>query len=146
MMTDEIIELLNKYRNHSISQSEFEQLRTWVDESDENRRLMNTYIRYYKTEGRLNALLHTDTSAAIAKVNSRLHLKSRRTMMRRISAIAACLLVLIVGTTLVYNFVITSQQVAPYSRLQKAVMLTRADGSQIELKNGGVMVCEDSAS
>src|SRR5574344_390006 len=98
MMTDEIVTLLNKYRHHTLSQSEFERLTAWVDESEENLHYVQTYIRYYKAEERWDAYQKADVHRAWLQVRYHHQNIRRHTMMRRFSAAAACLLVLIVGS------------------------------------------------
>lgn len=141
-MTDEIVKLLNKYRHHSISQSEFEALSAWVNESVENRRYIETYIKYYKTEERWEAYQKADAHKAWLHVKSLHDARHRRLIIRRISAVAACLIVLLVSSVMVYNFVIKPESSTPYSRLSKTVLLTAADGSQQVLQNGGQLVCD----
>jgi ferric-dicitrate binding protein FerR (iron transport regulator) len=141
MMTTEITQLLNKYRHHSISSEEFEQLDAWLKQSDENRRLFNLYISYYKIEERYDAFHHADTAEAIRSVKGRYNRYHRHLFIRRASAIAACAVVLLVSASLVYNYLL-KPEVAPYSRLAKTVILTAPDGSQQMLQNGGTMVCD----
>ena len=144
MMTTEITQLLNKYRHHSISSEEFEQLDAWLKESEENRRLFNLYISYYKIEERYDAFRYAHTSEAIRSVKLRHSQNKRRLFIRRVSAVAACAIVLLVSASLVYNYLLKPESVAPYSRLAKTVILTTPDGKQQVLQNGGTLVCDTS--
>ena len=142
MLTVEIIELLNKYKHHSISHTELEQLRSWMEESDDNKRLFNLYIKYYKIVERWDTYQRADATVAFDNVKERRRLKIRRLILRRVSAIAACLLLLIVGTTCLYYYGNRSSSITPYSRLEKTVLLTNANGKQQVLRNGGELVCD----
>ena len=146
MLTAEIIELLNKYRHHSISHTEFEQLGSWIKESDENKRLLNLYIKYYKVVERWDTYQHTDATVAFNNVKERRRLKARRFIIRRVSVVAACLLLLIVGTTCLYYYGNRSSSITPYSRLEKTVLLTNANGKQQVLKNGGELICDTTVN
>ena len=144
MLTAEIIELLNKYRHHSISDTELEQLRSWMEESDANKRLFNLYIKYYKVVERWDTYQHADVTVAFDNIKERRRLKMRRLVVRRVSA-AACLLILIVGSTCFYYFGNRSSSITPYSRIEKTVLLTNANGTRQVLKNGGELVCDTTS-
>lgn len=62
-------------------------------------------------------------------------------MIRRVS-VAACLLILIVGSACFYYYGNRSSSITPYSRIEKTVLLTNANGTRQVLKNGGELVCD----
>lgn len=140
-MTPEIVDLLKKYKDHTLTKEEYERLHNWLSESEDNRQLMQNFVNMYKTVSRIDALHNADAGKAWARVSSIYLLRRRRLMLRRTLLAAACLLVLFVGGGALYK-IMNTPETAPFSRLNKSVLLTSASGNQKILQNGGVLVCK----
>ena len=141
-MDDErILILLRKYRANRLTASEFEELKTWVDESPENRRLMENYLKAYKLEDQEKALQHLDLHKSWNKLQGRLHPK--RSYWIRYSAVAACL----VGVLfLVTHYLIKDN--APEQQPVQTAELLQSHGQRkatLRLTNGETIEVADSA-
>jgi transmembrane sensor len=140
MITSDITELLKKYKAHTLTCEEFEELQTWLKESDENRRTLLSVIRYYKIEERWDAYCHADTERAWKNIAHHIGQHRRRLIIRRIEVAAACVAVLVATSGIVYHY-LRGTSTAPFARLDKEVLLTTASGTHQVLKNGGTFVC-----
>ena len=124
-MTDiELSYLLQKYRNHDISQDEFEKLKLWIDESEDNRNIVRNIIKSYKTEERYNAYLGTSGSDGWDKISRQI---KRRPMIHRLrwtASVAASLVICLTIGSIIYFSNNSNDGAFVYAKVQHIVTLT----------------------
>lgn len=148
MATPEIVYLLQKYKDHSLTTEEFNILKRWVLESEENKLYMANFIRFYKIEERWEAYNKANPQKAWKSILAKYHHK-KRIRRQRMFAVAACtILFVIIGGVYKYttNDDQTTSYAAIYPRQNKKVVLTLANGQKKMLENGGELICESTKS
>lgn len=141
MLTEnELVDLCHKYQTHQLTELEFLLLKDWVNESEENHRFFSNYVKLYKTEKRMKAILTaspTEAWAAIERTKKHYHLRRKLYSI----AAAACFLAFVIGISVYfYSNQISSLPVEEPSLTelfpnlpQNKVTLTLSSGQQIVL-------------
>lgn len=142
MITSKILNLLRKYRENTLTIEEFNALKKWISEAEENRLYMSNFIRFYKIEDRWNAYKKSNPEKAWEATSMRYHKKKRLFRMRLLAA-ACTLLFVVAGGIYQYAYKETSSEPIVSLRLKKDVILTLSNGTKQILKNGGELVCNN---
>lgn len=137
---NELVDLCHKYQTHKLTESEFQLLQSWVNESEENLRFFSNYVKLYKSEKRIEANQHADAAKGWTIIERKL--KQHR-LRRKLyyTAIAACFLSFLLGTAVyLYTYQDSSLPVEEPSLAelfpnlpQNKVTLTLSSGQQIVL-------------
>lgn len=137
---NELVDLCHKYQTHKLTESEFQLLQSWVNESEENLRFFSNYVKLYKSGKRIEASLNTDAAKGWIIIERKL--KQHR-LRRKLyyTAVAACFLSFLLGTaTYFYSHQNSPLPVEELSLAelfpnlpQNKVTLTLSSGQQIVL-------------
>ena len=137
---NELVDLCHKYQTHKLTESEFQLLQSWVNESEENLRFFSNYVKLYKSEKRIEANQHADAAKGWTIIERKL--KQHR-LRRKLyyTAIAACFLSFLLGTAVyLYTYQDSSLPAEEPSLAelfpnlpQNKVTLTLSSGQQIVL-------------
>lgn len=137
---NELVDLCHKYQTHKLTESEFQLLQSWVNESEENLRFFSNYVKLYKSEKRIEANQHADAAKGWTIIERKL--KQHR-LRRKLyyTAVAACFLSFLLGTAVyLYTYQDSSLPVEEPSLAelfpnlpQNKVTLTLSSGQQIVL-------------
>lgn len=137
---NELVDLCHKYQTHKLTESEFQLLQSWVNESEENLRFFSNYVKLYKSEKRIEANQHTDAAKGWTIIERKL--KQHR-LRRKLyyAAIAACFFSFLLGTAVyLYTYQDSSLPAEEPSLAelfpnlpQNKVTLTLSSGQQIVL-------------
>lgn len=137
---NELVDLCHKYQTHKLTESEFQLLQSWVNESEENLRFFSNYVKLYKSEKRIEANQHADAAKGWTIIERKL--KQHR-LRRKLyyTAVAACFLSFLLGTAVyLYTYQDPSLPVEEPSLAelfpnlpQNKVTLTLSSGQQIVL-------------
>lgn len=148
MATPEIVSLLKKYKDHSLTTEEYEVLKRWISESEENKLYLANFIRFYKIEERWEAYSNANPQKAWKSILAKYHHKKRIRQQRILVAAACTILFLVIGGIYKYsnNDAETSLYATIYPRQNKKVLLTLANGQKQVLENGGELVCKNEKS
>lgn len=137
---NELVDLCHKYQTHKLTESEFQLLQSWVNESEENLRFFSNYVKLYKSEKRIEANQHADAAKGWTIIERKL--KQHR-LRRKLyyAAIAACFFSFLLGTAVyLYTYQDSSLPAEEPSLAelfpnlpQNKVTLTLSSGQQIVL-------------
>ena len=137
---NELVDLCHKYQTHQLTESEFQLLQNWVNESEENFRFFSNYVKLYKSKKRVEA----SQAANAAKGWTAIERKLKQHRLRRkfyYTAVAACILSFLLGTAVYFYTYQDSPLPAEEPSLaelfpnlpQNRVTLTLSSGRQIVL-------------
>lgn len=148
---NELVDLCHKYQTHKLTESEFQLLQSWVNESEENLRFFSNYVKLYKSEKRIEANQHADAAKGWTIIERKL--KQHR-LRRKLyyAAIAACFLSFLLGTAVyLYTYQDSSLPAEEPSLAelfpnlpQNKVTLTLSSGQQIVLDKEQVKEIADN--
>lgn len=148
---NELVDLCHKYQTHKLTESEFQLLQSWVNESEENLRFFSNYVKLYKSEKRIEANQHADAAKGWTIIERKL--KQHR-LRRKLyyAAIAACFFSFLLGTAVyLYTYQDSSLPAEEPSLAelfpnlpQNKVTLTLSSGQQIVLDKEQVKEIADN--
>lgn len=141
-MYEKIIALFAKYRANTLSESEFQTLKKWVNEDEENKKVFAMFIRLYKIENRKSMYQDADPEHAF-KIISGKYEKRRKHKRIRLYMAAACLVAFISTITVfIHQSVPAVNDLESLNTLrsEKTVVFTSSDGQRKDLKNGTELI------
>lgn len=144
-MISEISNLLEKYKQGSLTKEEYKTLGEWISESQENKRFVAEFIQFYKIEERWNAYQQADSQKAYQKILAKYRHRRKVRQIRIWSAAASIALIIVAAGIFKYDTAKKTMDgyALNFPRLQKHVLFTTARGETQILKDGGQLVCED---
>ncbi|WDF67325.1 FecR family protein [Sphingobacterium oryzagri] len=145
-MDEKIVSLLQKYRANTLSDDEYAQLKSWMEEREENSQYMATFISLYKIQHMQEAYRLADPGKAYRAIQSR-YRKRKNVKRIRYFAAAACLIALISTITLLLQpFGGGEDSLAriDFQRSGQPVLFTSTNGEVKSLENGGELITQNS--
>lgn len=138
MNHEELLAILQKYKENRLSAEEHRQLESWMNESESNRLLAENFIKLYKLNNQCQAIHKINTEQAWKNYCQKRKNRQLRKLVIRFSA-AACLLILI-GTGLyflpqAFQKIEQHQPVAALPNTPGRITLTLDTGETIEMND-----------
>lgn len=148
----ELLDLCHKYRTHEISESEFQELRAWINSSEENHRFFSNYVKLYKAELRAETFRKADPSSAWQIIERKRKSYRMRRRFYTVAAVACLLAVVVVGGVYLNSYhtvPVVSEQSATLADAfpdmpKNKVTLTLSSGQRIVLDKDSVQTISDN--
>lgn len=103
MLTEnELLDLCVRYREHRLTESEYQKLQSWINECDENHRLFANYVHLYKAELRAEASAAAHPSKAWIAILQKKGRRRLRLVVYRTMAVA-CLLTFVIALSFYFR-------------------------------------------
>lgn len=158
MLTEnELLDLCNKYREHRLTEAEYQKLQEWIDESEENHRFFANYVKLYKAELRAEAYSTAHASKAWIAIDRKRRQRHIRLNIYR-SIAAACLLGIAIGLSVYFHSEESMQLPETTTTLSKSlsetfpdvplnkVTLTLSSGQQVVLDKDSMLAISDKGN
>lgn len=129
--------LFQKYSTNTLTDTEYDQLKQWIDDSEEHKTQLENYIRLYKLQ-HMKKAFELDSNKALDHIFTRYHRKRRLTFIRY-AAVAACLLLVLSSVAVLYTNT-KKEEAFNYQKIESPVLFTTTDGKTESLPNGGELV------
>lgn len=154
-MEDRILFLLKKYAERNISPKELGEIRDFMQASEHNRKVVDTFIQLHKTEIQADALKRLNKEEAWRRMQERVTRSKRRHLVAWTASVAA-ILIMAVSATLIYTLRLRQPEMTMTAVMQTqaqnhaVITLTTSedievDGTQTSQLKGkdGKVVCEN---
>lgn len=136
--------LLLRYIRGTVTDTERSRVEDWLGKDDEHERILTQLARIYYTNRSVVRMEARDPLAAYGKVERRMSQRIRRSWLRRVSAVAACLIgVLVVSTLISYVRVrptaLMSQTITVHANAGMRAKFDLPDGTIAYLNSGSTL-------
>ena len=129
--------LFHKYSTNTLTDTEYDQLKKWIEDSEEHKTQLENYIRLYKLQ-HMKKAFELDSNKALEHIFARSNRKRRLTIIRY-AAVAACLLVVLSSVAVLYTNT-KKEEAFNYQKIESPVLFTSTDGKTESLPNGGELI------
>lgn len=154
-MEDRILFLLKKYAERNISPKELGEIRDFMQASEHNRKVVDTFIQLHKTEIQADALKRLNKEEAWRRMQERVT-RSKRWHLVAWTASVAAILIMAVSATLIYTLRLRQPEMTMtavmQTQAQNHAVITLTTGEDIEVDGtqtsqlkgkDGKVVCEN---
>lgn len=150
MLSDRIIEIIEKYRRNEITSEEFLFLKEWISQSSENETFILNYIKLYKTEMQWEVNQNLNKQDSWNQLFIRLNQYRRKKQMLQLTVAACSLIVLCVASyfllapaTLYNNDKTKLIELFPHTGTSQA-LLTLSTGKTVQLQDTATFEIKES--
>lgn len=154
MLTEnELLGLCVRYREHRLTEAEYQKLQSWINECDENHRLFANYVHLYKAELRAEASAAAHPSKAWIAILQKKGRRRLRLVVYRTMAVA-CLLTFVIALSFYFRadepFQLTDTPASLVETFpdipQNKVTLTLSSGQQVILDKDSMQHVSDKGT
>lgn len=141
-MDKEITELFEKYRTNKLSELEYNSLKAWVSQSEENNKTLVAFIHSYKIKNRWEMYQKADANTAFVTISQN-YFKRRKVKKMRYAIAAACIFFIFSSIGfVVYQIKVNDKELHTLNTLKsnKTVLFTSSDGLNEKLENGTELI------